>query len=779
MEEYSDHDHPFKPIVSQWMQKIKRAKEQKKERFGKYADEALKFFDGSHDWMWKGEYSKGDGGFLEKGTQGALPTFRMTVNRVFEAVALFGPVLYHRNPTIQVSAKTLPPIEPAMLGMDPNNEQQVEQTKQFVFQQDQENFKKRQYAKLKEHYLNWLQQENNKKDQARMAINEAIIKGMSFLWTEMHSPHGSNIQMPRSVYVSVDDIVIDPDAQYWEDVQWIARRCVQPVWKVEREYGIEERIRGNKSSANRQAEIKSTSKSESSESKRKGHSYDLVEYWQVYSKGGFGARLKKGGINKDVEEKFDYEQFGDFCYLAVCDDVPFPLNMPPESLELSPEELFVRSQWPIPFWTDGGWPFSKIHFYEKPKEVWPISLIKPAIGELRFVNWCMSFLADKVAAASTTYVAIAKAAGAEIQDQIKNKMGPYTTIELSEIFGQRVQDVVSFLDAPSFNVDIWRMVSEVLDMIDKRTGLTELLYGLSGGTQIRSATEADVRNQNVSVRPDDMASRVEDWLSQCALKEMEAAEWALQRQDIQPVLGEIGSMIWEQQIQAQEFERTVRDFDYRIEAGSARKPNKTNRVRQLNEFGQIIMPMMQQFVQMGIDPPYNAFLRDWAKANELDAEPYIIDMQEMQAEQEAQQGDEPDPEAQAQEQQMQMQQQQMQMEMQKMQVDLQSKQLEMQIKQQEVAIKKAESEAKIQESQAKQQQVSVSQTQAAQKSQLDAQVASLQNQRHTQEMRHDAEKHNQDLRQDQERHQMELEFMKAKADAEKEARRQRQFNVQA
>ena len=288
-----------------------------------------------------------------------------------------------------------------------------------------------------------------------------------------------------------------------------------------------------------------------------------------------------------------------------------------------------------------------------------------------------------------------------------------------------------------------------------------------------------MRNQNVSVRPDDMASRVEDWLSQCALKEMEAAEWALQRQDIQPVLGEIGSMIWEQQIQAQEFERTVRDFDYRIEAGSARKPNKTNRVRQLNEFGQIIMPMMQQFVQMGIDQPYNAFLRDWAKANELDAEPYIIDMQEMQAEQEAQQGDEPDPEAQAQEQQMQMQQQQMQMEMQKMQVDLQSKQLEMQIKQQEVAIKKAESEAKIQESQAKQQQVSVSQTQAAQKSQLDAQVASLQNQRHTQEMRHDAEKHNQDLRQDQERHQMELEFMKAKADAEKEARRQRQFNVQA
>ena len=136
----------------------------------------------------------------------------------------------------------------------------------------------------------------------------------------------------------------------------------------------------------------------------------------------------------------------------------------------------------------------------------------------------MSFLADKVAAASTTYVAIAKAAGAEIQDQIKSGLGPYTHIEISDLFGQRISDVVSFLDAPSFNVEIWNMVSQVLQLIDKRTGLTELIYGLSGPTQIRSASEAEIRNQNVSIRPDDMSSQVEDWLSNCAMKEMEAAE---------------------------------------------------------------------------------------------------------------------------------------------------------------------------------------------------------------------------------------------------------------
>ena len=768
MADYSDYDQPFAPIVDQWMEKIKKAKKQKEERFGKYAKEAMQFFDGSHDWMWKGEYAKSAGGFLDKKAEGALPTFRMTVNRVFEAVALFGPVLYHRNPVIQVTPRVTPPIEPTMLGIAPQNEQQVQQAQALVFQHDMENDKKRNIAHLKEHYLNWLQQTCDKKDHARMAINEAIIKGMSFLWTELHQPNGSQMKMPRSVYVSVDDVVIDPDAQYWDDVQWIARRCVQPRWKVEREYGLEGQLKGNKSSLNKQAEKNNKSTKENSESKKRGDSFDLIEYWQVYSKAGFGDRLRKSGVVKDVKEKFDYEKFGDFCFIAVSEDIPFPLNMPPMALAEEEDAIFLRSQWPIPFWTDGGWPFSKLHFYEKPKEVWPISLIKPAIGELRFVNWCMSFLADKVAAASTTYVAIAKAAGAEIQDQIKSGVGPYTHIEVSEIFGRSVKDVVSFLDAPSFNIDIWRMVSEVLDLIDKRTGLTELLYGLSGSTQIRSATEADVRNQNTSVRPDDMASRVEDWLSHCANREMLAAEWTLGPEDVQNVLGQVGALIWESQMQEQEFERSIRDFDFRIEAGSARKPNKTNRIRQLNDFAQIAFPMMQEFVGMGIDGPYNAFMRDWARANDLDVSPYLLDMAKMKeeqaAEEQAQQGE--DPEAQAAQMQMQMEQQKMQMEQQKAQMELQKMQLEMQIKQQEA-------QAKQQEAQVRQQEQSSRGMAAQEQLRMQMQKAQLDQQAHSQELQQDSERHRLEMDQLREKNQLELTFMQEKNRAQKEQNKAR------
>ena len=549
---------------------------------------------------------------------------------------------------------------------------------------------------------------------------------------------------------------MDPDAQYWEDVQWIARRCVHPVWKVEREYGLEEGyLRGNMSSLSAQSEVKNSGRKQSSGDKRKGTSYDLIEYWQVFTKSGFGDRLKVTNRQKQPT-KFDYSMFGDFCYLAVSEDIPFPLNLPPQSLKEDEDSIFMRAQWPIPFWTDGGWPFSKLHFYEKPKEIWPISLIKPAIGELRFVNWCMSFLADKVAAASTTYVAIAKAAGAEIQDQIKSGMGPYSVIEVSEIYGGKIQDMISFLDSPSFNVDIWRMVSEVLDMIDKRTGLTELLYGLSGSTQIRSATEADVRNQNVSVRPDDMASRVEDWLSSCALKEMEAAEWSMSSEDIYPILGQVGSIVWDQQISQMDFERTVRDYDYRVEAGSARKPNKTNRVRQLNDFGQIAMPLLQEFVGMGISGPYNAYLTDWAKANELDVEPYLIDMEEIRAKQEQEEAaaQEGNPEMEMQQQQIQMQQQMAQLEMQEKQLDMQSKQFDVQIKQADAQSKQAEA--------ANSQQVSL------QKAQVEQQKIQIEQTKHVQEMQQDSERHTMELQQAKERHQLELEFMNEKSRTQKE-----------
>jgi hypothetical protein len=202
-------------------------------------------------------------------------------------------------------------------------------------------------------------------------------------------------------------------------------------------------------------------------------------------------------------------------------------------------------------------------------------------------------------------------------------MAPFTVLEISDILGKNVNELVSFLQSPPFAMDIWRMVAEVNASIDKRTGLTDLLYGITS-TQMRSAAEAQVRDQNVSVRPDDMANSCEDWISESCMKEIEAARWLLGGQDIAPVVGPLAAKVWEEQILTQDVDSVIRDFTFRIESGSSRKPNKNARVQQLKELGAVIAPVLQQFAMTGNPGPWNAYVDQLGKAMEFDATEFIV-----------------------------------------------------------------------------------------------------------------------------------------------------------
>ena len=103
--------NPMKQICEAWLAKIRLALDVREDKFGKYARETSKFYDGPINWMWQSEYAKGASGFLDK-EGGTLPTFRVTINNIFKAVALFGPALYHQNPNILVSPLLPPEIAP-------------------------------------------------------------------------------------------------------------------------------------------------------------------------------------------------------------------------------------------------------------------------------------------------------------------------------------------------------------------------------------------------------------------------------------------------------------------------------------------------------------------------------------------------------------------------------------------------------------------------------------------------------------------------------------------
>lgn len=642
----SQKGHQLSPTCERWLGLLDCAARSKKDRFDKYAEESAKFFDGNHNWMWEEKYAvdSDTGGYLndlgEAGI-GAFPRFRMSVNRAFEAVALFGPALYSQNPNILVGCHQEPEITPESLGITPDNPYGDQIYGGLMMEQRTRKEKMRTHGSIMQTYLNWLQLEDDKKQQARYAIDEAIIKGCSCLWTSMFTAPGSQIQYPRTTFCSIDDIQIDPDARYWEDVQWIARKCVHPVNMVEEKYGLPPgTLRGQVRSQTAQQDDRKGKPSEQRRSDQlglSGESFDLIEYWEIYSKNGFGNRLRRRSKQASVSDRdnFDFEPFGNFVKIVVSRGVPFPLNLPTWDIYTKEfDELQEQVNWETPYWSDpnsdGGWPMTRVFFYTNPNNIWPISLFKPCIGEMRFINWCMSFLADKVADSCTTYIGVLKEAAGELRKQLQSGNSPYKILEFSGVTGNtRLNQICDFLQAPPFQADIWKMLSEVMDLIDKRTGLTELVYGMTG-RQIRSAREADVKEAATNIRPDDMASKVEDALSAVAAKEMQAARWNCNREDVQHVLGGPGTHIWEQQIITDDYDNLVRDYWFRVEAGSARKPNKAARVDKLVQLGNLVIPIYQELLMGGNPAPFNAYISDYCRALDINPEPYLVQMPQQQ-----------------------------------------------------------------------------------------------------------------------------------------------------
>ena len=707
--------HPMKSIVDAWLEKIKLALEVRHEKFGKYAEEISRFYDGPHDFMWQNDYAKGRGGFLDK-ESGVLPTFRVTINEVFEAVALFGPALYHKNPNVLVSPLLPAEIAPEALGIDPNDPYGMQEYQMLAMEEQKELRVKEACAAVKSQYINWVQQETDKKTHARRTIQESIVTGLGYLETTIYQPPSSNLVMPRSTYVSWYDVVIDPDASYWEDVQWIAIRRDAPVNKTEERFGYEAgELRGHMQSFESQASKRGRKEAREN---RKGKSFDLTEYWEVFSKNGFGDRLNDAGTIPR-HHNYDYSVLGDNCWIAVAKDIPFPLNCPTTSLlEEDAEALFDRVQWPVPFWYDiEAWPISRLTFYEKENCVWPISMFKPAIGEMRFINWCMSFLADKVAASCTTYVGMMKAAGAQIQKQIGDKNTPFTVIEIAEALGiKNINEAISFIQAPNFPGDIWKMLAEVGQRIKEKTGVTELLHGLTSRS-MRSAAEANIKNERVSVRPDDMAARTEDFLSEVAVREIQAAGWFCTPEHVQPVVGRMGAMVWQNYVMTGDPEDVVRNYTYRVEAGSTRKPNKDTKIQQLNELAQFAGQVFAEQVAMGNVEQFNAFMREWCRNADIDHRAFMIQPPQVQG---------PSPEE-----------QKAQAEMQKMQAEMAAKQSEFTL---EVAKMREEFV-------------------------IERERLGLDKEKHEQELKFASEKHKADMKHDEAKARQDIEIGRSKAKA--------------
>jgi hypothetical protein len=249
------------------------------------------------------------------------PIFKMSVNKAFEFVTLFGPALYYQNPV-----RTVTPRSPLELPMEFFPDPYLAQA--IYAQQQQELMVDSLRATVVEKYLNWTPIEGKLADQSRQAIEEALIKGRGCLWTELDTPPGTTFKVVTSQFDTVDNLFVDPDAPSLDKATWIARRCVPS--------GLAGRAAVRPGPRHDQGEHgvagdpgRDRERRDAQFDRKRGLTNDLLVYWKIYSKMGIGGRLT--GMPRRMRGPL--EMFGDYCYVVIAKDVPFLLNLPPDLTE--------------------------------------------------------------------------------------------------------------------------------------------------------------------------------------------------------------------------------------------------------------------------------------------------------------------------------------------------------------------------------------------------------------------------------------------------------------
>ena len=605
----NDEIHPvLEQVVQQWLKVIDHAYTYKAEVFGNFAREFMSYYHGAK------KFTELLGNETVPSPDSRDYSFIAHVNKAFEFVTIFGPSLYYSNPV-----RTVKPRAPVQI---PGQ-----------FFPDQQNFAMLAMAEqqrvaidgvrsiLLEAYLNWTPSRYGLDWESRQAVDEALIKGRGLLWCELTESPDQAFRAVVSRFGSVDELFVDPDARSIESAKWIARRNIQPAWQVERDYGLKPgSVKANMESMAVQARI--AGDDEGLYKRTKGRSNDLVVFYQIWSKMGIGGRIS--GAKKELGAPLN-SIFGDYCYMVVAPNCRFPLNLPPELVN-DPDGLEAAqasAEWPIPFWVNGQWPFTELDFHQVFDSPWPMAHLLSARGELKLLNWIMTFLACHVKNATRDFVVTKKSLGEEAKSALLDGKD-LTLIELEEAHGA-ITDAIAFLQHPEVNGDIWKYLDAVSGMFDKRVGLSELLYGEPGATQPRSAAEVNIRNQSVGIRPDDMADQVEGWQSKVAAKEAFCSRYLLLGQDVQVCMGPLGAATWARYVFTEDASVAFHQLEYRIEAGSTRKPNKEYEVRQMTEAMQVLSPIFMQMAQATGDvTPLNNLISDFCKSRDLDPNRYQL-----------------------------------------------------------------------------------------------------------------------------------------------------------
>jgi hypothetical protein len=608
------------PIAKAWREKITKGIEKRKAWLDN-ARQCELFFAGAAGWMWEDKHAE------KYNKNGVKPKFHFTIAKAFEFVALYGPSLFWQNPTRTVKSKDkleLGPNDMQFLGVA-----DVMQAQQVEMQMQAERQRSDLVSRLEGLWLNYTPGEQaggGLKGHSELATIDALVKGRGCLTVEPYRFPESERTLTGGFYLNPYDLVIDPDAETEWSASWIAIRCVHSVWefvKKYKQYGVTEEMAKKYALKSTLNGVSENSKARDEEGVRKnlGESFDSIVYWKIYSNGGVGTRLANS--NEQIAELKTLDEIvGDHAFIVIPDceaDVVF--NCPNDVFDkpeqpVTSDDLKARFAWPIPYWKDGRWPVAMLDFNKVPGSCWPMAPLTPGMAELQFMNVIMSFLPNRIISSSRDFVACPEAMRDKVEELMKNGTDLSVFGIPLEIADPRA--VIQFLQHPPLNRDLYEILDRVAEAFDKRVGLSELLYGNNPGATSRTAEDAAMKRQALTVRPDHMATKVEEWQTEVAKMERVCSQIFITAEDVKPVMGEIGSMLWQTLIMSRPVEDVLREAEVSIEAGSTRKPNKDRDVANIGQAMQMLTPQAFQYgMTFGNFDAYNELVREWGKANDM------------------------------------------------------------------------------------------------------------------------------------------------------------------
>lgn len=601
----------LRELSSLWKKRIDEAKEVKARQFGDEADTLWSFLTKDY----RDLYIVSDDTIITDYSAG--PYYKPRINKCREFVDLYMPFVLANTPARRVSvnrpvfseevyAQALDALNGVTFG-------QVDKSTRSALETA---------AVLQEWWLNYCAREYQLLREARLAVTDALVKGRGLLWHGLIDTSAGT--MPAAFYESVDNLFIDPTARTMRDAGYIIRRRYQPAWLVAEQMGIDQ----DKLIA------MCTGKYSASSSDEKSSDVEMVQYYEVYSRIGSGARLaKRDDPLSEVQQALD--EAGAYLWFLIADGGEYPLNLDPDLILGNPDLARQAVQWPVATYGDviNPWPMSVLDFYPNVNNPWATSPLKSGLPFQVFLDHLYGYVVSQARRATRQVVIVPEHIDKRLIDAVMgDKDFEVVPISVSQTtdFANEVYHIISFPSVPS---DMWQMISLVEQRFEKAVGLDPVLYGAQPEKQLRSATEVQVRYQAATGRAQYMAEHVDEWMGMVASKDGLLSrlhvpftqiagyfvEPILQGPAGQPLPGGPLSAIWGAIVNTDDPVQASQDFFFDVVVGSGRRKDKQQQSMAAQMIAQTLMPVALQVAsQTGDFTIFNRVLERLSNAMDLD-----------------------------------------------------------------------------------------------------------------------------------------------------------------